>query len=352
MNKEEITMLEPGRRLSQSKSRRRRIPAESLQIKKTMRAAAIDRFGPPSVLKIHTLPVPEPGPREVLIALHAAGVGVWDTDIRGGWWPAGRPKFPLVLGTDGAGIVVGKGARVRRFDIGDRVWAYEFVNPKGGFYAEYVAVNADHVGDVPRRLDLLHAGAAAVTGLTALQGIDDHLRVRQGETVLIFGATGAVGTLALQFAKRRRARVLATARGRDAITLVKRLGASGVIDVRKENIREQLQALAPEGIDAVLAFAGGGTLDQCLEFVRPGGRVAYPNGVEPEPRRRPKVHLISYDAVADPRKFANLERAVDEARLDVPIAAVYPLAQAARAHERIEKGHVLGRIVLRIRGEE
>src|SRR4051794_9816314 len=72
---------------------------------RTMKAAAIDRFGPPSVLKLHELPVPEPGPNEVLIALHGAGIGVWDADIRKGWWPSGRPKFPLVLGTDGAGVV-------------------------------------------------------------------------------------------------------------------------------------------------------------------------------------------------------------------------------------------------------
>src|SRR5437879_9113051 len=90
----------------------------------TMKAAAIDKFGPPSNLKLHTLPVPKPKPDEVLIALHAAGVGVWDASVRdGSWQPGGRPKFPLVPGTDGAGIVVGKGARVRRFNLGDRVYA-------------------------------------------------------------------------------------------------------------------------------------------------------------------------------------------------------------------------------------
>ncbi|HEV7796668.1 MAG TPA: hypothetical protein VGO73_00825, partial [Pyrinomonadaceae bacterium] len=80
-------------------------------VPKTMRAAAIDGFGPPSVLKIREVPTPEPGPGEVLIALHAAGVGVWVGDIRAGWWPKGKPKFPLILGTDGAGIVVAKGGR-------------------------------------------------------------------------------------------------------------------------------------------------------------------------------------------------------------------------------------------------
>ena len=315
----------------------------------TMKAAAIGRFGPPQVLTLHSLPTPKPGPREVLIALDAAGVGGWDAKLRdGSWWPGGRPKFPLVLGTDGAGIVVAKDARVRRFRVGDRVWATS-TSRKGGLYAEYAAVDARHVGHVPRRLDLPHAAAAAATGLTALQGVDDLLRLRPRETVLIFGASGAVGTLAVQFAKRRRARVLATVRGRRAAALVRRLGADAVIDTRSGDASERLRELAPNGIDAALALAGGDALERCLRFVRTGGRVAYPNGVEPEPRPRRGVRFRTYNAVSGPDEFGRLERAVAEARLRVPIAAVYPLAQAAKAHARLERGHILGRIVLRIR---
>lgn len=318
----------------------------------TMRAAAIDRVGPPEVLSLHTLPTPKPGSGEVLIALHAAGVGIWDAEIRRGSYASGQKRFPLVLGADGAGVVVDRGARVRRFSIDDRVWAYEFSNPKGGFYAEYVAVNTERVGRVPHRLNLLQAGAAAVTGLTALQGIDDHLHVEEGETVLIFGAAGAVGTLAVQFAKRRHAQVLGLVHGRDAADLVLELGADAAIDSASGDAAEQVGALAPDGLDAVLALAGGETLEECLELVHERGRVAYPNGVEPEPERRPKLRIISYDAEANPRAFAKLERAVEEAELEVPIAAVYPLERAAEAHARVERGHVLGRIVLRIAGEE
>src|SRR2546430_3102519 len=155
---------------------RRRVKA----IGATMKAAAIDRFGPPRVLSVHELPTPRPGAGEVLIALYAAGVGVWDGDIRGGWWPEGKPKFPLVLGTDGAGVIAARGRGVRRFKKGERVWAYEFVNRRGGFYAEYVAGQADHVPRVPENLDLRPAGAAAGTGLTALHGIDEHIAVRAG----------------------------------------------------------------------------------------------------------------------------------------------------------------------------
>jgi len=313
----------------------------------TMKAAASDRFGPPRVLKLHTLPVPRPGPKQVLIAVYAAGVGVWDASVRdGSWRPYGRPKFPLVLGTDGAGVVIEKGNGVRRFRVGDRVYAVDY---SGGFYAEFVATDAQNTTRVPRRLDWLEAGAALVPGLTALQGIDDHLRIRRGETVLIYGASGSVGTLAIQFAKRLRARVLATASGSDAAALVRQLGADEVFDLRAGNATEKLRSLAPHGIDAVLALAGSPVLEKCLDLVRPRGRVAYPNGVEPEPRRSRKVHMIAYDAEAGPRQFARLERAVTEARLRVPIAAKYPLAQAAKAHTRIERGHILGRIVLQIR---
>jgi NADPH:quinone reductase len=111
---------------------------------------------------------------------------------------------------------------------------------------------------------------------------------------------------------------------------------------------EQLGAMAPDGLDAVLALAGGGPLEECLELVRDGGRVAYPNGVEPEPERRPGLRMIAYDAEANARAFSELESAVDEANLKVPLAGVHPLERAAEAHARVERGHVLGRIVLRM----
>jgi NADPH:quinone reductase-like Zn-dependent oxidoreductase len=242
---------------------------------------------------------------------------------------------------------VAKGSRVRRFALRDRVWGYESANPKGGFYAEYIAIDERKVGLVPRRLDLVQAGAGAVTGLTALQGIDDTLHVRRGETVLVFGASGAVGTLAVQFAKRRKARVLATASGQKPASLVRRLGAEAVIDARSTTAPAQLRELAPDGIDAVLALAGGEELERCLDFVREGGRVAHPNGIDPEPEARRGFRVDGYDAVAGPRELGRLARAVEEARLRVPIAASYPLARAADAHRRLSK-RVIGRIVLRI----
>ncbi|MDB4874981.1 MAG: Alcohol dehydrogenase zinc-binding domain protein [Gemmatimonadetes bacterium] len=317
------------------------VPAE-------MEAVAIDKFGPPSVLKLHTVPVPRPGPYEVLIALHYAGVGIWDAKTRAGEW-ADDAHFPLILGTDGAGVIAEMGDRVDRFELGERVWAYEYENPKGGFYAEYAAVAAGNVGRLPQRLSLREGGAAAVTGLTALQGIDKHLAVRSGETLLIFGASGAVGTLAVQFAARRRARVIAVGSGSDAQVLLEKLGAETVVDGRKRDAVDRIKDAAPDGLDAILALAGSPVLDACVDLVVSGGRVAYPNGVEPAPKKRAQVKRIPYDAEASPSAWASLARAVEAARLVVPIAETYPLGQAAKAHARLERGHVIGRIVLEIR---
>ena len=142
-----------------------------------MRAAAIDKFGDPEVLKLQTLRVPIPDPREVLIEVDTAGVGPWDADIRGGWSPGGHIKFPYVLGYEGSGRVVSLGSHIHRFNISDHVYAYSWNNPQGGFYAEYTAVPAEKVAPIPKKLDLFHAGAVPISGLTALQGIDDVLAV-------------------------------------------------------------------------------------------------------------------------------------------------------------------------------
>jgi NADPH:quinone reductase-like Zn-dependent oxidoreductase len=285
----------------------------------------------------------------VLIALDTAGIGSWDTSIRdGSWRRPGRTRFPLVPGVDGAGTIVAKGMRVRRFRVGDRVYAYEFGNPQGGFYAEFTSVDAAHVGRVPKGLGLRQAGAVATTGLTALQGIEA-LRLRPRQTVLIFGASGAVGTIAVQLAAQRGAKVIATASGAAATRLVRRLGADAVIDARRADSAGQLRKLAPDGLDAVLAFAGGDALERCLDFVRPRGRVVHPNGVEPVPEERRTFTVRAYDAIATPNWFARLNRHVANGRVRVPIAATYPLGRAAQAHRRLDRGRVLGRMVLRVK---
>ena len=229
-------------------------------------------------------------------------------------------------GVDGAGIVVARGARVRRIQLGDRVYAYEFGNRQGGFYAEFAVVDAEHVARVPKRLDLRDAGAVAATGLTALQGINA-LDLRPGQTVLIFGASGAVGTMAVQFAAQRGAHVIATASGAAPARLVRKLGAHRVIDARRTESIDRLRTFAPDGLDGVLALAGGNELERCLDFVRARGRVVHPNGVEPVPMERRTFRVRTFDAVASPREFDKLNRHLGNGKVRVPIAASYPLAK-------------------------
>jgi NADPH:quinone reductase-like Zn-dependent oxidoreductase len=314
-----------------------------------MQAVALDRFGGPEVLGWVTMPVPQIGARDVLIAVDTAGVGVWEADMREGWWPKGKPPLPLVLGTDGSGTVAAVGSRVRRFEVGDRVYGYNFANPNGGFYAEYAAVPAENIGLIPKRLDMKHAGAAATSGLTAQSGIDEALHLRRDETIIVHAASGSVGAVAVQFAKLRGARVFATASGEDGIALARQLGAEAVIDGHSDNITEAALEFAPDGFDAALGFAGGEGFEQCIDAVRRGGRVAYPNGVEPTPRKRRGIEMKSYDGLPGRREFQRLNRAIERARLKVLIAAEYPLAEAAKAHERLARGHLLGKIVLRVR---
>ena len=193
-------------------------------VPKTMRAVAIDQPGGPEVLKLRTLPVPTVDANEVLIALHSASVATWDIQIRRSLAFIQQPKFPYVLGSDGAGTVAAVGRGVTRFKVGDAVYGYCWDNPKGGFYAEYVAASSDCISKLPKGVPLEDAGALGASGLTALSGVDRVLHIQRGETVIIHGGSGAVGTLALQLAKLRGARVLATASGDEGIALVRRLG--------------------------------------------------------------------------------------------------------------------------------
>lgn len=322
-------------------------PERVRELPETMRAAAIDAFGGPDSLSIHVLSVPPIGADDVLIATHTAGVAPWDAEMREGWSPTGHnPRFPLVLGTDGSGTIAAVGSKVRGFAVGDRVYAASY--PKGGFYAEYVGVSAAHVSHLPHGVDLEHAGAM-INGLTALPGIDDALVLQRGEHMAIHGASGSVGTLAVQLAKLRGARVFALASGAEGVALVRRLGADGAIDGKSGDVEEAVRAFAPEGLDAALILAGGPAQKPLLDLIRPGGRVAYPNGVEPAPRPRPGLRVIAYDGVDGAREFQRFNRAVEAAKLQVPIAASFELADAARAHERLATRPVLGKIVLRIR---
>lgn len=196
---------------------------------------------------------------------------------------------------------------------------------------------ADKIASIPKRLDLRHASAIPITGLTALQGIDDALKLKKGETLIIHGASGG-------------ARVFATASGQEGVELVREMGAHVVIDGKRIDIDDQARRFAPDGVDAILALAGGNALEKCLNVLRPGARLAHPNGIEPAPKKRRGMELIRYDGISGVREIERLNAAVQAAKLRVPIAERYPLTHARKAHERLAEGQVVGKIILSIHG--
>jgi NADPH:quinone reductase-like Zn-dependent oxidoreductase len=316
----------------------------------TMQAVALDRFGGLETLMLRTLPVPSIEPDDVLIRVEVAGVGEWDPFEREGGYAAmlgTEPSFPYVLGSEGSGTVVTVGEYVDRFKPGDQVYALGFLNPKGGFYAEYAVVNAAYVSLIPATLTIEQAGVMGGVGTTALRGLDDTLRLQHGESVLIFGASGGVGHLAVQLAKRMGARVLAIASGNDGVVLVERLGADAVIDGRTDDVLAAAREFAPNGLDTALLTAGGNVAERAVLRIRNGGRIAYPYGIQPEPSARPDVQCSGYYGSPDADIIRRLNALVEADPFEVQIAQTFPLAQVVEAHHALDT-HYLGKLALRV----
>ena len=323
-----MTRTQPSVAATRTSPRRRRVRP----LPETMRAAAIDHVGPASVLKIHELPLPKLSAGEVMIAVDTAGVGSWEPDQRSGAWEAPNAHFPLVLGADGSGTVVARGSRVRRFHLGDKVYGYNFGGRKGGFDAEYVAVADRNVARIPPRLDLLHAGASPAVALTALQGIDDALEVKRNERVVVVGASGNVGTFAIQFAKGRGACVLPSRRVALA-ALARRLGADAAVDGKLGGVRR------PSGVRAGWRRCrprtgrrqGADGVHRCLAERRA-------RRASQQHRSRTAQAPASRSFRMTPawaREFARLNRAMERSRVG-PIAKEFPSSRRRR-HIVVEK---------------
>lgn len=319
------------------------------KLPQTMKAMAIDRFGGLEVLKLHELPLPQIDDNEILIRVESAGVGVWDPFEREGGFAqmmGQKPRFPYVQGSDGAGTVVQVGSKVTGFKEGEEVYAYAFMSPKGGFYAEYTAVKASQASAIPGKLDVIQAGALCIDAVTAYRGLDDTLGLKGGQSLLVFGASGGVGHLGLQLAKRMGARVLAVASGEDGVALAKALGADAVVEGHTGDVVKAAREFSPQGIDAALMTSGGAAADKALEALRDGGRVAYPNGVEPAPKARPGIRVKSYDGIPDPEVIQRINALIEQGPFQVHIARTFPLQEAAEAQKALEK-HFLGKLALR-----
>ena len=316
----------------------------------TMRAVALDKFGGPETLTIQTLPIPEIEANEVLIRVEAAGVGAWDPFEREGGFveiTGIQPTFPYVLGTDGAGTIAAVGKDVKRFKEGDRVYAAVLGNPKGGFYAQYAAVNADNVSLIPKQLTVEQAAVLPTDALTALTGLERVLRLKAGESLMVFGASGGVGHLALQLGKRLGANVFAIASGDDGVQFAKKLGADSAVDGRSDTVLDAAREFAPNGIDTALVTAGGERTDRALSAMRKGGRIAYPHGVMPEPTAPEGVAVEAYDGEFDPALIERLNALIDSGPFVAHVDRTFPLEQVSEAHKALTEHH-LGKIALRI----
>jgi NADPH:quinone reductase-like Zn-dependent oxidoreductase len=304
-----------------------------------MRAIAIEGFGGRDRLKLVELPAPEPGSEDVLVRVRAAGVGPWDTKMREGLF--GERSFPYVLGVEASGIVEKAGENVADLREGDEVYVYS-----GGCYAEYVAAPAEKVARKPASLSFEEAAGAPVAGSTAYQGIVEEIGLKEGETVLIAGAAGGVGTMAVQIAAFLGARVLGTASPPNYDYLLS-LGAAEAIDYHGDWV-VAVRNVAPDGVDAVFDCVGGGTFRSSFDAVCDGGRVVtiVAFGEEVEPGRGITYHAFS--ARPERRKLEKLSEMFDAGKLRVEIEDVLPLEEAAKAHERVEAGHTRGKIVLEV----
>jgi NADPH:quinone reductase-like Zn-dependent oxidoreductase len=308
-----------------------------------MKAAYIEKFGGPEVLQYGDLPDPIAGPGEVVVDVHAATVNAADWKFRGGEYGRhSNVKFPQIPGRDFSGVVsaVGDGADLK---VGDAVFGVLGAG-KEGTYCEKVAIPAALVAKKPDGLSHINAAALALTGLTAINSVEDTLKLQRGETILIQGGAGGVAGFAIQFAKYLGAKVITTCSAAN-VDYVRGLGADQVIDYNAQNFTR-----AVSGCDAVFDTVGGDVAKQSYAVLKPGGRAAFiASGAEaPKPDRsdvtglRPPV----------PRSRKAMERIAEvyvAGGVKPPEVKLYKLSQAADAHRLSQSRHFRGKLVFQVR---
>lgn len=332
----------------------------------TMQAVRLHEFGGPEVLRVDEVPVPDPAPGEVLVRVHAVGVNPPDWYLREGMRdvPAElRPtlSLPLIPGTDVSGVVAAVADGVTGLAVGDEVFGLlRFPDPEGGrAYAEYVAAPASDLARKPARLDHVYAAAVPMAGLTAWQFLielgHDHpspfqahphrpMALGPGTTVLVNGAAGGVGHLALQLARWRGARVVAVASGPHESFLCD-LGADEVVDYTKVRPEDVVHDL-----DLVLDCVGGPESRRLLRTLRRGGALypLYLAEYDPDEVDALGVTTSATQVRADGAQLAELGALLDDGTVRVAIDSTFALADAAKAHERAGRGHIRGKIVLTV----
>ncbi len=314
-----------------------------------MRAIQYTEFGSSSVLRLVERDIPKPREGEVLIKVTAAGVNPVDVKIRNGLLVNRVPcVFPIVPGWDFSGKIVEHGFGARRFDIGEKVIGYcRRPTIQHGTYAEYITVPEVYISKAPKNIPLKDAAALPLAGLTAHQAIFTHGGLKKNEAIVIWGASGGVGSFAVQLAAQKDAKVIAIASKRNHEYL-KKLGAKHTIDYITQNVAEEVRKLFPEGVDLAFDTVGGDVFKQCFDIVKSTGRVVSILENLPQPSLLPKPEIDYRYCFVEPNSSTlnNLRKMVEEGELTVYVEAEYPLEKAALAHEKISEGHTKGKIII------
>jgi NADPH:quinone reductase-like Zn-dependent oxidoreductase len=311
-----------------------------------MRAVVQHEYGGPEVLVIEEVAAPQPIPTEVQVRVHAAGVNPVDFKTRAGKGVAGLLGEPPVrLGWDVSGVVSEVPPGVTRFKLGEEVFGMPWFPRQAGAYAEYVTAPSRHFAAKPHPLSHEEAGALPLAGLTAWQIVVDTIALENGADILIHGAAGGVGHVAVQIAKARGANVIGTARAEQAEWL-RELGADETIDYKSERFEDRVADL-----DAVIDFTGTYG-ERSLPVLRPGGMlVSVPSGVSEDLialAKRSDRRATGFLVEPDPVGLAGLCHLVEGGHLQVKVDQVFGLEDAAAAHRAAEAGHDGGKIVLRV----
>jgi NADPH:quinone reductase-like Zn-dependent oxidoreductase len=308
-----------------------------------MMAWRVHAFGPPEVMTFERIPRPEPGPGEVLLKVEAAGVGPWDGWIRTGKSALPQP-LPLTLGSDLSGEIVAMGTGVSGLRAGDQV--YGVTNPRFvGAYAEYALASAEMVSNKPTSLSHIEAASVPVVAVTAWQALFDHAQLKAGQTVVIHGAAGNVGSYAVQLARDAHLQAIATA-ATDDISFVRDLGASTVIDYRTQRFEEKVR-----DADAVIDLVGGETQNRSFQVLRRGGKlISAVSNPDQKLAERHGVEASFFLVNVTRQNLAKIARLVDGGKLRTKVGAVLPLADAREAHLMLERvrPQPKGKIVLAV----
>jgi NADPH:quinone reductase-like Zn-dependent oxidoreductase len=308
-----------------------------------VKAIVMNQYGGPDVLKLAAdAPEPKVGPDFVLVRVKTAGVNPVDWKIREGRLDGlFQTDFPVTPGWDVAGVVERTGPAVSEFSPGDEVIGYVREDHIGrGTYAELVAAPVRTLGRRPARLSWAEAAGLPLAGLTAYQALAKALAVTEDDTVLVHAASGGVGSLAVQIARAKGARVIGTASPRNH-DHVRSLGAEPV--AYGEGLADQVRRLAPGGVTAALDLVGGEALDVTPQLLAANGRWA--SIVDPSVIERGGRYVF---VRPDPHDLAALASLADDGRLSVPVARTFPLSEAAEAQRLSAEGHTRGKIVLEV----